>query len=190
MDKATGAGQTTHRFLEQDHASLGNLFAELQPALNEGQAGRAFELLDLIWARLAIHIRAEHLCLFPALLNTSEQSAGTPPPLAPKEVQEVIERLRLDHDFFMHELASAVNTLRSLKDSKDVSKGGLREVSAKVYAVCARLNEHNRIEEEQAYKWVALLLTEEEQANLLARVEREFEKLPPRFLGRDMFPAD
>ena len=52
--------------LEDDHESLGQLLTELDGELAKHNFPRAFELLDLFWARLAIHIRAENLHLFPA----------------------------------------------------------------------------------------------------------------------------
>jgi hypothetical protein len=191
MDDVSSNTQTAGRFLEQDHQSLDGLFALFQSSLDEGRVVPAFELLDLIWARLAIHIRAEHLCLFPALLNAPARRFS-PRDGAPefKEVQDALALLRSDHDFFMHELASAVNFLRSLKDSKDVSSSELDDVRDRVNAVYARLDEHNRIEEERAYKWIALVLTEAERVSLLASVESEFEKQPPRFEGRNMHPTD
>jgi hypothetical protein len=181
--------ETTESFLERDHASLGQLFVELQSALNQGSPRRSFDLLDLIWARLGIHIRAEHLCLFTALLGAPlrkpEGRDGDAPDI--EEVKGAMSQLRSDHDFFMHELAGAVNTLRRLKDSNDFERRELEAVRAKVDAVCARLEEHNQIEEEKVYRWIGTALDEEEQAELLDRVRREFEKQPPRFHGRDMY---
>src|SRR6185436_15563538 len=55
--------------LEDDHESLGQLLTELDGELANHNFPHAFELLDLFWARLAIHIRAENLHLFPALDN-------------------------------------------------------------------------------------------------------------------------
>ena len=55
--------------LEDDHAALGELLAELDSELAKPNFVRGFELLDLFWARLAVHIRAENLHLFPALAN-------------------------------------------------------------------------------------------------------------------------
>ena len=55
--------------LEVDHESLAHLLAELDAELAKPNTVRAFELLDLFWARLAVHIRAENLHLFPALAN-------------------------------------------------------------------------------------------------------------------------
>lgn len=55
--------------LETDHESLAHLLAELDGELAKPNIARAFELLDLFWARLAVHIRAENVHLFPALAN-------------------------------------------------------------------------------------------------------------------------
>ena len=66
----------TEDFMEQDHAALGEIFHQLDSALGEGDRVRAFELLDLAWARLAVHIRAKHLHLFPAVFNTLAEGSG------------------------------------------------------------------------------------------------------------------
>ena len=70
---------------------------------------RAFELLDLFWARLAIHIRAENLHLFPALANAPASrftgKGGLP---TRDEAHNVLLQLRSDHDFFMKELAEMI----------------------------------------------------------------------------------
>lgn len=57
--------------LVRDHAEVDALFCELSPAFARGGAREVFEKLDYLWARLAVHIRAEHLQLFPALLAAS-----------------------------------------------------------------------------------------------------------------------
>ena len=62
--------------LEHDHASLDQLLTKLDQELAEPSEDRAFELLDLFWARLAVHIQAEHLHLFPALVNASSKFSG------------------------------------------------------------------------------------------------------------------
>jgi len=177
-------------FLESDHAALGKLFAEFQARLEAPEAARAFELLDLIWARLAIHIRAEHLCLFPAILNApARKFTGTNGTPQPEEAHEAIRLLRSDHDFFMHEMASGVNTLRRLKDSSNPLSAEVEEVRERVAGVCRRLEEHNRVEEQEVYTWITLLLDEGERSELMSRIRREFEKHPPRFKGR-MFATD
>src|SRR3954470_10387313 len=92
--------------LEEDHRSIGDLIARLCEALAEFDGEQSFALLDLFWARLAVHIRAEHLCLFPALLDAArERSSAETGGARFDEAQKVITQLRHDHDFFMTELA-------------------------------------------------------------------------------------
>jgi hypothetical protein len=91
--------------------------------------------------------------------------------------------LRLDHDFFMRELARAVNYLRTLipmghQALLPEQSGEIRQI---VEAVGARLELHNESEESQVYKWPALLLNAEEQGRLAADMRRQIENLPPRF---------
>ena len=139
--------------LVNDHAEVGVLFRELDSAFDRGSR-EVFEKLDYLWARLAVHVRAEHLHLFPALLAASDGAkggrvAGAP---APAEVREVVRCLCEDHNFFMRELAGAVNAVRELAARDGAVDGGrLRELRSVVLAVSARLVEHNRVEEEQVY---------------------------------------
>ena len=102
--------------LERDHEELDGVLGELFLALDHGERDESFARLDLLWARLAVHIRAEHLCLFPAILGAPQTlltGRGDAPNL--EELQSAIRVLRSDHDFFMHELAGAVNLMRALK---------------------------------------------------------------------------
>src|SRR6185503_15306411 len=94
------------RLLETDHESLAQLLAELDAELAKPNSVRAFELLDLFWARLAVHIRAEHLHLFPAIANaTASLFTGRGGLPTFQEAQYLLLQLRSDHDFFMKELA-------------------------------------------------------------------------------------
>lgn len=102
--------------LASDHADVDALFSELSRAFDRGGAREVLEKFDYIWARLAVHIRAEHLHLFPILLAASTggraaEAGGAP---SPEEVRAAIEHLREDHDFFMRELAATVATAREL----------------------------------------------------------------------------
>lgn len=172
--------------LEHDHEELDGVLGELFLALERGDKDESFARLDLLWARLAVHIRAEHLCLFPAILGTPQAlftgSGGTP---RLEEAQSAIAVLRSDHDFFMHELAKAVNLMRALKGIPDVDAIGecLGEVRSIVLSVKTRLSAHNQLEENQVYVWIDVLLDEAERAALDARVRRELENLPSRFTG-------
>jgi iron-sulfur cluster repair protein YtfE (RIC family) len=101
--------------LEQDHESPSELLHDLKSGLQEQDRSRTFGLLDLFWARLAVHIRAENLCLFPAMLNAPTElfrtGDGVP---SLEEAKATIESLQSDHNFFMEELARAVKTFRKI----------------------------------------------------------------------------
>lgn len=168
--------------LVDDHAEVGALLGGLWDAFDGGDAREVLAKLDYVWARLAMHIRAEHLHLFPALSQAAGAGPASPDAPTPQEVYASIERLREDHDLFMRELAGAVNETRSLA-AEGVSAGGarLRQVRERVLAVAERLAEHNRLEEEQAYLWQGSLLDGAARAGLSAAMRREVENVPPRF---------
>ena len=170
--------------LERDHEELDGVLGELFLALDRGERDESFARLDLLWARLAVHIRAEHLCLFPAILGAPQTlltGSGDAP--SPEELQSAIRVLRSDHDFFMHQLARAINLMRALKaiSGADAVGESLREVRRIVLAVKNRLSTHNQLEEKQVYGWVDVLLDGAARSALDARVRRELENLPPRF---------
>lgn len=169
--------------LARDHTEVDALFGDLSLAFGRGDAREVFVKLDYLWARLAVHIRAEHLHLFPGLLAAAERrGAGMVGSPAREEVRAAVERLREDHDFFMHELARAVNAARDLAALDDSDgREGLMQIRDRVLAVAARLAEHNRAEEEQLYRWPKALLTPSELSTLPVRIKHEVENLPPRF---------
>ena len=171
----------TARVLADDHSEVDTLIGDLLSALDEGDKSKAFARLDMLWARLAVHIRAEHLCLFPSVLeaNFSDTSSG----LTYQEAQRAIDQLHLDHDFFMDVLGTTVNTMRNQGDASGheaVSKQ-LREVRHSVVELWSRLAKHNQSEEDHVYKWVNVLLDEAQRSALMTRIRRELENLPPRF---------
>ena len=173
---------TQSTLLAHDHSELDAALAGLVSALADGDAARSLERLDLFWARLAMHIRAENIHLFPALLRAADaRRRSTPAADVPesKEIHKLIGQLRDDHDFFMIELAAAVKQLRALC-SRD-QPGGLREVREKIDAVGRRLDAHNALEESRVYHWAALLLDPPAQIALNENIRRELENLPPRF---------
>ncbi len=173
--------------LAHDHAELGDLLGEVIAALEERDVARSHASLDLFWARLAVHIRAEHLHLFPAITDALSGSHENAPTAG--EVLTVTEELRRDHDFFMRELPQAVVIMRSLLRTADrqAVEQQLEGVLTKVAAVEARLVKHNRIEEEGVYLWTNSLLGEAERSKLAADVQRELENMPPRFGARSTF---
>lgn len=161
--------------LEHDHGSLDQLLTELDLALANPEVARGFELLDLFWARLAVHIRAEHLHLFPALRDAASKAAGKSNMPTQEEVENTLARLQSDHDFFMKELAQLMKEARA---NGAGAAGGFRE---RLAAIRKRLETHNQIEERQVYFWSSLLLDETAVAALAERVRLELENLPPRF---------
>src|SRR5215207_2280696 len=148
-----------------DHAEVDALFGDLWRKFDRGGAREVFDRLDYLWARLAVHIRAEHLHLFPALLAASvgSQGEGADDAPAPGEVRTAVEHLREDHDFFMRELAGAVNAARELAaQDGPPDRERLLHIRGRALAVAERLAEHNRTEEQQVYLWPVALLTESE----------------------------
>lgn len=146
--------------LANDHEAVGEVLQQLLTALNNNDVRESHAKLDLLWARLAVHIRAEHLHLFPAVAGRVS------------EAEPIIENLRADHDFFMRELAQAIGSLRAET---------LASVLDTVRKVEQRLTSHNEIEEKQVYDWAGSVLTDTEQTALAARMSAELEKRPPRF---------
>ena len=170
--------------LEDDHESVGELVASLRATLAGADVRMALGLLDILWARLAVHIRAEHLCLFPAILRApSDLFSGRDGMPGRAEVEATVERLREDHNFFMREIAAGVGALRGLltdPEGRDV-KAQMRSVLLIVEAVASRLDVHNKLEEQRVYRWAGMLLNDVEQARLTADVRRELANSPARF---------
>lgn len=168
--------------LVDDHLQLHRLLAQLRDALDQSDVQRTYAKLDLFWARLAVHIRAEHLHLFPSLLNLPQHGATDSTPSL-KEMQAVIKQLREDHDFFMHELSGAVLDVRALLNAVDnqIVESELSHVLNTITQVEQRLERHDEIEEGQVYLWVSSLLNQKEQEALAVAINSELEKSPARF---------
>lgn len=170
------------RRLSDDHRAVDKVLKQLLTALENKNVEVSYSKLDLLWARLAVHIRAEHLHLFPTLINRLSGSirGDAAPDLS--EVKTTIGELRADHDFFMHELARAVGILRELPPSRErEDEGELNSVLDVVLEVKKRLAIHNETEENQVYRWASTILTEPEQIELAARINAELENRPSRF---------
>jgi len=176
--------------LMQDHAELGELLDQLiaklesNDSLEANELARIYATLDLFWARLAMHIRAEHLHLFEAILR-AVNLVSTPPAAdmpTPADAAKTIEELREDHNFFMRELSQAVAVMRelSVKPKADVAEQ-LQNVCNRIHSVEQRLRKHNAIEENGIYLWTSRLLTQAEQSELGALVDKELANTPPRF---------
>lgn len=168
--------------LDHDHAELDARLQAGLAALVEDAPDRAFGPLDAFWAGLAVHIRAENLHLFPALLRAAKTSPLASQALPPATVEAVIAQLRADHDFFMRELAAAMKTLRGLRrpDAPPSASAGMAGLRETLERVRRRLADHNALEETQAYRWVDVLLDAAQQADLADNIRRELDNLPAR----------
>ena len=150
--------------LSRDHTEIDLLLDDAVNKLGSRDSVEAVLALDLFWARLAMHIRAEHLHLFPAIAKDSGP-----------ETAEIVGRLRRDHDFFMHELADMIKALRA--DSEEET---LRDTARRLEAIRDRLAEHNEVEEAQIYPRFASAGDEQ----LSRSIKKELDNLPPRFANR------
>ena len=164
--------------LEDDHESLDLLLTELDTELAKPDSARAFELLDLFWARLAVHIRAENLHLFPSLTSPSQFSGKGNLPTS-EDAHNIILRLRSDHDFFMKELAKMMKTAREIAVLK-LPSTETPKLRQRLTVIRKRLEDHNHLEESQVYKWPSFF-DEKAIAELHGCVLRELKNLPPRF---------
>ncbi len=178
-----------NRLLEHDHRELDGVLRDLITTLDSGDIEASFRRLDFFWARLSVHIRAENLVLFPAILHNlnsdgNQCESGGAPSL--DEAGQAIVQLRADHDFFMHDLASAIKLMRNYMSSMsdiDSTVNLMRDVGRIVATVSHRLEAHNKLEEEQVYQWVNKHMNLQERAILTRSLRREIENLPPRFSG-------
>lgn len=174
--------ESIEKLLAKDHKQLDKLLGAVLAALEGENSVEAFETLDRFWARLAMHIRAENLHLFPSVLNRvkGEDGESQLEYLPPLEIQEAIERLTNDHNFFMQQLSRAIRILRETPIASD-SVVELETVRETVGDISERLTAHNELEEMIVYQIPAKLLPREEQIELAALIQRELKNLPPRF---------
>ena len=170
--------------LDHDHSEMDSLLSDFFPALEARDLPRCLVVLDLFWARLAVHIRAEHVHLFPAVLDACH-SVQPParPPTPPAEAQEAINALRHEHDFFMTEIWRTLKLLRALPEtaSREESAEALGAIRQKAEIIAQRLHAHNEREEGGVYRWAEALLDERAGAALASKMQVELENMPPRF---------
>ena len=166
--------------LSDDHHAVNEVMKQLLRALENKDVETSYSRLDLLWARLAVHIRAEHLHLFPAITSHATKSFDSVVPDL-SEAEAVVENLRVDHDFFMRELAGAIGILRELRLRTAGDEPKLAGVEDVVRKIEKRLTVHNETEENKIYLWSSTMLTESEQSELLSRINVELENRPSRF---------
>lgn len=164
------------QLLSHDHAELDELLQALVASFDKRDSAESFARLDRFWARLAMHIRAEHLHLFPSILDALDDASDLSGD-AQGRVRDAIKILRHDHDFFMKELARAVKLMRVATKTSEVPT----EVRQIVMAVTTRLGQHNKIEEETIYNLASRILTTSQQPILLTDIYRELHNPPSRF---------
>ena len=166
--------------LECDHIELDRLFDEVFTAIGGADCAEVFQRLDLFWARLAMHIRAEHLHLFPAVRWLSEQ-AGSDAVSETAGLPELLDELRRDHDLFMVQLARAIKAMR-LTFHFGNGDETLTFVSGLLDEVRDRLAIHNRNEETRIYILASeAWLPADMAAALRWGIDTELSKIPPRF---------
>lgn len=131
-----------------------------------------------------MHIRAEHLHLFPSILKAVEadsRKAASDLRVSAEFVRDTIGQLKIDHNFFMHELGESVKqTLAMREDRGRHESGELKWLRAKIDLIRARLEHHNELEEIYVYAWAEKLNLADEP-DLRAKIQKELENLPPRF---------
>jgi hemerythrin superfamily protein len=152
--------RTLNARLTADHGEIEGLFRDAQMALERDLQAEAHTVVDRIWMRLAVHIRAEHKVVFPALVEVRP------------DLQSALQALHEDHDYFMGALAGAVKAMTG--PSPEVAS-----IKATLKAVQLRLGSHNAIEEETIYPAVGLL-PREQRVQVLGDVSRELAFLPKR----------
>lgn len=161
--------------LVEDHAAIDKLFDDVFAAFESDDPSGAFAKIDLLWAHLAMHIRAEHLHLFPTLLSVASKTDGA----GVSKLANTIDGLREDHNFFMRIFAEVIKRMRG-QTSVD-SGTSFDEVKAWIETVKLRLVDHNEIEESAIYPLTETLLSVETSALLREKIEHEIANLPPRF---------
>lgn len=147
--------------LAADHREIDALFLEASAAMDSHPAAAAHAALDRVWMRLAVHVRAEHKVLFPALAETRPELGGQ------------IQVLREDHDFFMSSLMEGVRSLQDPSPDRESAKAAME-------AVRARLASHNALEELQIYP-AADQLGERQRTLLFKGIMQELAFLPRRY---------
>jgi len=158
--------------LEADHRAIDRLYTQLDDALERRDFVDIYSATDLIWMRLAVHIRAEHKALFPAVLRAD----GT------EQLRETLEGLHRDHDLFMVELSHAISFLRNSAwhtgcPDCTTEFAGVDQRMAQVRRI---LKPHNELEEKFVYP-LADRLPEPERQAVAGAIGRELHTLPARF---------
>jgi hypothetical protein len=174
--------------LSSDHLEIDSVLDALFAEFEKDDAAQVYQKLDLFWARLAVHIRAEHLHLFPSILDAvqnAERNETNELNVSGHFVRETIGQLKNDHNFFMRELGEAVKQMLAMREDDWRDAGGkLKGLREKIQLLRDRLEYHNELEEIYVYSW-SETLAPAEAADLRSKIQKELENLPPRFNTAD-----
>ncbi len=151
--------------LSDDHSHIDRLFIDAFAILEGGKT--PVNIIDRIWARLAVHIRAEHLHLFPMIGLAARENSDP-------ETMELIGTLRADHDFFMKRFGESMKLLREWPNT---------DITNDLRTIFSRLATHNEMEEKQIYPLVETWLSDDERRDLMCKMTGELENAPSRFTG-------
>lgn len=179
QENASGA----QKLLSNDHHDLDLLLSAVFDALDVSNPVEVLRRLDLFWARLAVHIRAENLRLFPAIADGMEKyfSANEFTADEKSKVDKALVELRGDHDFLMRQLANGVNVMRETTSGYSRNANiQMTEMEDMLTEIRERLKAHNKLEEDIVYRLPAELLDQAKQSALEHGVNQELENLPPR----------
>ena len=161
----------TENLLKADHVEVDDLFELVFAAADDLDAAAVLRHLDLLWARLAMHIRAEQKHVFPVIGEATDASLA-----------ELLAMLRRDHDFFMRQVGEAVKATRRM--GPEIDAATIEFVRENLLAVRAKLNTHNEVEETDVYPLTqASRLSTQLAAELGRQVDKELSTWPPRFAG-------
>ena len=130
-----------------------------------------------------MHIRAEHLHLFPLVIQEVGSRVGLDPSLSLREVIAAVRTLRTDHNFFMTELSRALKLAREATYSRgraQIDRGHI-EVRRILNELGNRLKTHNELEEQIVYRLPKRVMTAPRQSLLASQVSHELKTFPQRF---------
>ena len=166
--------------LERDHVEIDLLYQDVVKQFDAGIRDTVLERLDMLWARLAVHIRAEHLHMFPAVLRAYARTGSEEKEFVP-DLASVVAQLRRDHNGFMYELAGAIKALRAVAADDQKLAGVLKDVREGLMVVKQNLDRHNRLEEERIYTLEKISMSSDDQSQLYQLISRELANMPSRF---------
>jgi len=166
--------------LVTDHEDINALMDRLDPALEAGDPEAALRQLDVLWARLGVHIRSEHLLTFEALREARPSGSD----VSEGELEETHLRLREDHDLFMRELSAVAKLLkehRGINEDAPMPAGMTDHVREHLDRVLRVLDTHTGVEEQRGYPWREKWLSPEKQEMIREQMRYQLDNVPARF---------